>query len=868
MKQPNNLLSVFSAKPLMLLFFFTLLPTMANAQCPDNNHPHMIDLGLPSGTKWACCNVGAQKPEDYGGYYAWGETEEKSTYNWTTYIHCDGSMQSCHYLGADIAGTNYDVAHVTWGSSWVMPNQEQINELVDNCQNEIAIENGIPGRMFTGPNGRTIFLPAAGENWNGELSYIGKKGHYYSSNSEAINCANLLTFYVDNNTVVGDDEGYRAVGWSVRPVAVPSTLSDNIDFADSVVKSLCIQNWDTNGDQELSYAEAAAVTDLGEVFKNTEITNFNELQYFTGLTSLDSRTFFHCYNLTSVIIPNCITAIGDVAFGYCYKLTTINIPNSVSIIGNNPFISCNSLSSIDLEPENQFYVSEDGVLFNKDKTTIIGYPCGNTNNHYAIPNSVTRIGDLAFFGSSNLTEVIIPEGVTIIGNESFRECYSLVNLTIPNGVTDIGSAAFYGCSNLSSLTTIPDNVEYIFGAAFMGCRSLTSIKIGKSVSFIGADAFRGCESLTSINVDKDNTEFDSREDCNAIIRTNDNELIVGCMNTIIPNSVTTIGHTAFHSCTGLMSLAIPNSVTTIKGYAFAFCDGLTNVTIPNSVTDIYEGAFYGCTNLAEVRCMISDPFEIGSDCWESVNTDKIPLYVPAGCKEKYEATEGWNVFKNIVEMGIEPVDQGETIDIGNEIDENTDLDGNVVGDVYYCISSGDGSYDPEEGCIVVTKPTDDSAIDGKDIFGEDFKAGYTGFVFMVAPGKGTIKVEAETTGNMVLKVKVGDNAPTQMEVDGKTKVSFAYDVSEPTLVYIYGSIGAAGAKGMMKAPGTDMLKIYGIEMTSTNGIEAIDNGQLTIDNSPVYNLNGQRVESSKFKVQNSKLPKGIYIQNGKKVLVK
>ena len=236
--------------------------------------------------------------------------------------------------------------------------------------------------------------------------------------------------------------------------------------------------------------------------------------------------------------------------------------------------------------------------------------------------------------------------------------------------------------------------------------------------------------------------------------------------------------------------------------------------------------------------------------------------------DDYKVAEPWMNFKEIVPIII-PVENGESVDIATELDENTNLDGNVVGDVYYCISSGDGSYDPEEGCIVVTKPTDDSAIDGKDIFGEDFKDGYTGFVFMVAPGKGTINVEAETTGNMVLKVKVGDNAPTQMEVNGKTKVSFSYDVSEPTFVYIYGSIGAAGAKGMRKASSTDALKIYGIEVTSeTNGIEAIDNGQLTIDNSPVYNLNGQRVISSPSGRPGGVPTKGIYIQNGKKVLVK
>jgi len=108
-------------------------PSTSNLSCPDDNHPHMIDLGLSSGTKWACCNVGANKPEGNGDYYAWGETQTKSKYNWSTYTHCDGSEENCHNIGSDIAGTRYDVAHVKWGGSWVMPSRDQIKELKDNC---------------------------------------------------------------------------------------------------------------------------------------------------------------------------------------------------------------------------------------------------------------------------------------------------------------------------------------------------------------------------------------------------------------------------------------------------------------------------------------------------------------------------------------------------------------------------------------------------------------------------------------------------------------------------------------------------------------------------------------------------------------
>ena len=207
---------------------------------------------------------------------------------------------------------------------------------------------------------------------------------------------------------------------------------------------------------------------------------------------------------------------------------------------------------------------------------------------------------------------------------------------------------------------------------------------------------------------------------------------------------------------------------------------------------------------------------------------------------------------------ISPVDDSEVIGIGTEIDENTNLDGNVVGDVYFNIN--DGSYNASEGCIVVNSPTDDSFINGQDIFGDDFKEGYNGIVFMVPAGKGTVKVEAQTTGTMVLKVKIGDNDPVEMELEGRLKMSFPYNVTEDTYVYIYGGEKSASAKGMRKAAGSGSLKIYGIEVVGgSDGIEY--NYREPITNNRYYNLNGQKVDGMPTK-------KGVYIKDGKKVLVK
>lgn len=159
--------------------------------CPDNNHPHIVDLGLPSGTKWACCNVGASKPEDYGDYFAWGETSTKSTYDDSTYRWCNGDIYELTKYNNDSSfGTidnrtqlelNDDAARANWGGLWRMPTIAELEELKANCSYEWTTVNGVKGGKFTSRlNGRSIFLPAAG-CWRSGASFCGELGYYWSS---------------------------------------------------------------------------------------------------------------------------------------------------------------------------------------------------------------------------------------------------------------------------------------------------------------------------------------------------------------------------------------------------------------------------------------------------------------------------------------------------------------------------------------------------------------------------------------------------------------------------------------------------------------------------------------------------------------
>ena len=188
--------------------------------CPDANHPHVIDLG--SAGKWSCCNVGAKAPWEYGGYYAWGETEEKSTYNWNTYKHCGGNNATIYDIGTNIAGTQYDVAHVKWGGNWQMPTYEQGRQLSINCSGEITTLNNVPGRKYTGSNGKYIFLPAPGtiRPTGLDQSDVDVHGWYWTSVPVSNLNESIYGFWFYNNgTVNYGAVASRFQGLPVRPVS-------------------------------------------------------------------------------------------------------------------------------------------------------------------------------------------------------------------------------------------------------------------------------------------------------------------------------------------------------------------------------------------------------------------------------------------------------------------------------------------------------------------------------------------------------------------------------------------------------------------------------------------------------------------------
>ncbi len=596
--------------------------------------------------------------------------------------------------------------------------------------------------------------------------------------------------------------------------ATMAAWSENINFADSNVKALCVDNWDTNSDGELSEAEAAAVTDLGTVFQGkTSIASFDELQYFTGLEIIQMDAFSRCSGLTSIVIPNSVTSIGSYAFLACSSLTSITIPNSVTEIGFYTFASCSSLTS---------------VTIGTGLTSIDNYAFSNCTSltSIEIPNGMTSLKLCAFDGCSGLTSIEIPNSVTSIGEYAFRGCYGLTSVTIGNSVTSIGEYAFSACYverdkyvNNSSLNAESFN--------YWGCNILDSrengfcVKDGVLVKYTGSDS-----SITIPN--------------NVIEIGNAFSFVYTYLTAVsIPNSVTKIGQLAFASCSGLTSIEIPNSVTTIDQDAFYNCSGLTSITIPASVTSIGNWAFR-CSNLTSVTVESTLPVSIYAPTFS--NRSNATLYVPVGCKTAYESAEGWKDFKDIIEIR-------EDITIGSAgmgtFCCTHPLDFSGTNDIKAYIVS---AFKPSTGEVTLTRITDVPANTGIVVKGDagtytiPWGAGETVVANMlVGVTENTVlnKVDGDCT-NYVLAKKDG-SLGFYAVVGGSTLSAGKAYLPLPTAQL------PSAARPMRMVFSDD--EATGIEQTVSNNVH----------NSEYYDLQGRRV---------AKPAHGLYIVNGKKVILK
>ena len=312
-----------------------------------------------------------------------------------------------------------------------------------------------------------------------------------------------------------------------------------------------------------------------------------------NVTCIGGGAFSDCTTLTSITIPNNVTKIGDFAFDSCTSLTDIKIPNSVTEIGRFAFYNCTDLRNFIVDDDNQDFSSIDGVLYNKDKTTLIQYPCGNTRTDYIVPDSVKEIGYSAFKGCTNILSITIHDNVETIGGGSgigsggggffaggvFSDCTNLTSVTLPSNLKAISTSLFSNCSKLKNII-IPDKVTYIGSDAFAYCSSLESIKIPESVTYIGFDVFQQCNSLKSLAI------LGDIDDISKIFGGID-----GLKNLTIGEKIKKLSFKDVRKCTSLEKLTLREGIESIGTCAFTTQPNLKYVVIPKSVKTIGERAF-------------------------------------------------------------------------------------------------------------------------------------------------------------------------------------------------------------------------------------------------------------------------------------
>ncbi len=474
--------------------------------------------------------------------------------------------------------------------------------------------------------GNYAFTPYSNDTWN----------NYYGSSITEINFGKGIktigygAFYnCDNITAVEIGESLTSIG-------------DSAFYDCDGIKSVNISGTNATIGQYAFYAcngiENVEIEKGVKIIGNYAFYSCNALKTVNlsnDVTTIGSYTFYACSSISELVIPDSVTTIGGCAFQECTGIKNISIGSGCSSIPSTAFLNLNALENIVVSDENATYSSYDGVLLNKEKTSIIIYPKAR-QGAYIVPDTVTAIADNAFHNCDALTEITIGNGVKTIGVTAFAYCDALEKATIGDGVETIGNSAFASCSSLTSVE-MGDGLQTIGESAFYNCQALVDVDFGSSVKVIGVRAFKMCKSIKTLNFPDSletigNYAFTpySNDTWNNYYGSSITEINFGkgiktigygafynCDNITaveIGESLTSIGDSAFYDCDGIKSVNISGTNATIGQYAFYACNGIENVEIEKGVKIIGNYAFYSCNALKTVN-LSNDVTTIGNSAF-------------------------------------------------------------------------------------------------------------------------------------------------------------------------------------------------------------------------------------------------------------
>ena len=423
---------------------------------------------------------------------------------------------------------------------------EDVETLLEASANNLSItsvEESEEGYVVTFSDGSTIVVKHGKDGTQGDKGDKGDQGDQGDKGDKGEQGETLIA-----SILIGESD-VTFILTSGKTVIVPlegyyDHSEAPIHFLDNTTKVLCVLAWDSDGDQQLSYKEAAAVTDIGTTFEGSDIMAFRELRFFTSLTAIEESAFYGCEKLMAITLPETIVSIGEGAFRNCSSLKELEIPEGVKSLGERTFQNCVSLSRV------------------------------------AIPSSVEEIPTYCFYLCEKLSEVGIAEGVRRIGSYAFQSCYALSEVVMPSSVEEIGRNAFYFCKGLESVT-LPARLTTINNETFYNCESLKSIALPEGLTSIGNYAFRNCEALSEVVANDKLEQIGdySFKNCPSLVEIE------------IPASVTSIGAWSFEDCSKLMVVNCYPTKPPLLGYdAFDYNGSGRIIYVPAESLELYRTA--------------------------------------------------------------------------------------------------------------------------------------------------------------------------------------------------------------------------------------------------------------------------------------